>query len=494
MSYVICANLVIFVYLILALTLSVETVANRNSLRRFLELHLLWPCPEKLLVENTPSGFRFDTRDLITQEQYDEAVEDYSRKHHIDRETLEKEHLRVSQFSITRELGNSISNAIENFQKSRFPLTISFFIILGLAYVVLAINIKTNLAESVSPLIWGNRPLDHRSSELMKILWMIPPWTTIEKGLRLFFMLPFLVAVAILLLFACHNLVDSWMAPYTFLNNTFTVIVSLVITGSLFTVLYILHVTDVSKSYAAIGAFVASALWLGGRWFFTTYGAVSIYLNLRNFAFVPIALTWFYYFCAVFLFGIYVAHTLETPELSTMARFWEMRDITIHSRYTALSQWVRLDFLYRLAKNRHDEDPPPFIGINVKGDSADDIARHSRLSPPFVRECLLNMLAYHPDFFNVEVEGNRQYCRLRLPPEEVDVIPLITDCQDASRILKEMEGYDFGSFILAQYGPFWKAPSLMLSDVYSSCKSFEHKQRPSPADWKKQGETEEIFL
>jgi hypothetical protein len=366
------------------------------------------------------------------------------------------------------------------------------FLVLAIAYIALLLNIKTNLAESVSPLIWGNFPLAHRSSELMKMLWRIPHLNTISKRLSLFFMLPFLVAVALSLLFTGHKLVDGLVEPYTMLNDTFTILVSFGITGLLFTSLYKLHVDDISKTYAAVGGFVASALWLGGRWLFTNYGAVSLYLNLRNFAFVPIALTWFYYLCTVFLFGIYVSYTLENTNLSTIGRFWVTRDIAFHTHYTILSQWVRLDFLYRLARSRNEDYKPPFLGIAMKGDTADAIAKDSNLPGPFVREEILDMVAHHPTVFCVELEGNRQYCKLRFPPEEIDVIPLITDCQEGKNMLEEMENYDFAHFISQQYGLSWQTPPIKLSDVYKNYKEFQKRINPSLTDWK--GESEEILL
>jgi hypothetical protein len=486
MSYVLCANLIIFVYLFLAITISIEDlVESPSSVRRLLELHFFWPIPEKLLIKKAPIGFGLASGDLVNEYTYETALQEYCRKYKKDyfekykqnRKTVEDD-LEAIPFSITLELGRSFHDAFKIFYEHRrnFTLTLSFFAILAIAYIALLLNIKTNLAESVSPLIWGNLPLAHRSSEIMKILWRIPRFEVIKSRLYLFFMLPLLVAVALSVLFTCHKILDRFIIAYSLLNTTLTAVVSLIITAVLFTILYELHVAGISKWNAAIGAFVASALWLGGRWFFTTYGAVSLYRNLHNFAFVPIALTWFYYFCAVFLFGIYVAHTIEQPQLTSIARWWGMRDISIHNLYTNLAMWVRLDFLCRLAFNRNDERRPPFIGINVKGDTADEIARFSRLSSAFVRESILDMIVRHPRTFCVEIEGNRQYCRLRLPPEEVDVIPLLCDPFESEKMLDEMEEYTMGKFISQNYKHCWNAPPLMLSEVYRSYKAFAEKE------------------
>lgn len=486
MSYVLCANLIIFVYLFLAITISIEDlVESPSSVRRLLELHFFWPMPEKLLVKKAPIGFGLASGDLISEYKYELALQEYCQKYKKDyfdkykqnRKTVEDD-LEAVPFSITLELGRSIHDAFKNFYEHRrnFALTLSFFLILGIAYIALLLNIKTNLAESVSPLIWGNLPLANRSSEIMKILWRIPRFDVIKSRIYLFFMLPLLLAVALSLLFTCHKVLDRFITAYSPLNTILTAMVSLIITAVLFTILYELHVSGISKWNAAVGAFVASALWLGGRWFFTTYGAVSLYRNLHNFAFVPIALTWFYYFCAVFLFGIYVAHTMEQPQLTSIGRWWAMRDISIHNLYTNLAMWVRLDFLCRLAFNRNDERRPPFIGINVKGDTADEIARLSHLPSAFVRESILDMIVRHPRTIFTEIEGNRQYCRLRLPPEEVDVIPLLCDPAESERMLGEMEDYAMGKFISQRYKHCWNAPPLMLSEVYQTYKVFEEKE------------------
>lgn len=486
MSYVLCANLIIFIYLFLALTIAIEPFASVSSVRRLLELHLLWPFPEKLYIEKAPTDFRLSVGDVVVVEEYEAAIQQYCAKHKKERKNVEEKDVKCNEFSITLKLGESIVDATQTFldKRQNFPLGVNFFIILGIAYTALLLNIKTNLAESVSPFVWGNLPLANRSSDIGKILWRLPDENVLRSRMYLFFMLPLLTAVATALLFTFHKLVDYLITPYSPGNTIITGCISLVITTFLFASLYELHVSGISKRNAGIGAFVAAALWLGGRWLFTKYTAVSLYRTLQNFAFVPIALTWFYYFCAVFLFGIYVAYTLENPNLSSVARWWTMRDISIHNLYTFLSTWLRLDFLCRLVRSRNEESRPPFIGINVPGDAADDIARVCSLPPVFVRECILDMLTRHAQTFCIEVEGNRQYCKLRLPPEEVDVIPLLHDPQEVDKMLGEMEQYEFGQFIMAKFGPFWNVQALKLSEVYRAYKAFQEKQRIIAAEEK----------
>ena len=504
MSYVLCANLIVFVYLFWAVTISVEDLfESSSSVRRLLELHFFWPMPEKFLIKKAPSGFRYTTGDLVSDQKYEAALQEYCRTHKKDyyekylkdRQTVEDD-LEAVPFSITLELGRNIHDTTKNFyeQRRKFPLTIGFFVILAIAYIALLLNIKTNLAESVSPLIWGNLPLANRVSEIMKILWRIPHFGVVKSRLYLFFMLPLLVAIAVSVLFTCHKVLDRFTPAYSPLNTILTAIVSWIITGFLFTGLYELHVTGISKLNAAFGAFIASGLWLGGRWFFTTYGALSLYRNLQNLAFVPIALTWFYYFCAVFLFGIYVANTTENPQLSTIARWWSMRDITFHHQYSMLSVWVRLDFLCRLALNRYEEHRPPFVGINVKGDTADEIARSAHLPPTFVRECILDMIVRHPRTFYIEVEGNRQYCKLKSPPEEVDIVPLLTDPAEAEKLMAEMERYEIAPFVWDLYKHSWNAPPLILSDVYRSYKSFQEKYRAALSEKNQEAQSSLPFL
>ena len=495
MSYVLCANLIIFVYLFMAISISIDIFDNPASVRRLLELHFLWPKQEKILIKKAPVGFTVTPGDMVLVKKYQKALDQYCQRNNTSEEKLQKNgDLDIEHFSITKALSGSICRAIKTFSRNkRFPLTVSFFVILAIAYIALLLNIKTNLAESVSPLIWGNVPLSNRNSEIMKLLWRIPHPNAIKSRLYLFFMLPLLVAIAISVLFTCHKLVDNHLStPYTSTNTIITALTSFIISGFLFTGMYSLHVSGISKGHAAIGGFIASGLWLGGRWLFTTFAALSLYRNLRNFAFVPIILTWLYYFCSVFLFGIYVAHTLENPNLSPTARWWTMRDISLHHRYSNLSSWVKLDFLCRLARSRYEEYRPPFIGINITGDTADEIAHDALLHPAFVRECILEMVAHHPRIFFVELEGNRQYCKLRIPPEEVNVVPILTDCQDLERIKNEFEDYDFGHFVMEHYNNTWQAPPLMLSNVYRNYKEFQEKQRSFLIELR--DDTEEIFL
>lgn len=454
-------------------TISIDPIESRSSARRFLELHFLWPIKEKLFIEEIPSDFGLRLGSIVTKSTFRAKLKMYCRKNNTDEATLKEEgKLKLIKFSITQELGKAIHEATRTFKAEKTrkisPLGAGFFVLLFIAYIALLLNIKTNLAESVSPLIWGNLPLQNRRSEIMKILWRIPSFEVIKSRAQLFIALPTLVVLTIILLSAAQKyIIDALMMPYSTVSIAFTAIFSLIVTTIMFTALYKLHVSGISRRNAAFGAFVAAALWLGGRWFFTTYGAVSLYRNLRNFAFVPIFLTWFYYFCTVFLFGLYVSHTLENPNLSYTARAWAMRDISCVDRYARLSTWVRLDFLYRLAMNRYQEYPPPFIEINARSDTADEIASDSYLPPTFVRECILIMISNHKEVFHIGIEGNRQYCTLKCPPEEVDIIPLLMDPQNSQRLINEMEEYNFGHFILNNFGLYWSDKKVMLSDVYN---------------------------
>ncbi len=486
LSYVLCANLIIFVYLFMTIgvTITIDPLVSPSSTRRFLELHFLWPATEKMLLEKLPENFGINEGNLVTIERYQEALQEYCKKNNTTQAILiEEERLKVNRFSITAALGSTIHEAVRTFYDAKNktkinPLGAGFFIALGIAYFALILSIKTNLAESVSPIVWGNIPIASRRSEIMKILWKIPNPGVIKSRAYLFFMLPILVTMTITVLSAGHKLVDILWEPYSFGNIIVIAIFSLLITALLFMSLYELHVSGISKKNAAIGALIAAALWLGGRWFFTTYGALSLYRNLRNFAFIPIFLTWFYYFCTVFLFGLYVAQTLQDPNLSMTARAWAMRDIAFNNRYNFASTWVRLDFLYRLALSRYEEYRPPFLGIKVEEDCAAEIAKKSNLAPSFVRECILEMIVNHRRFFHIEVEGNRQYCKLKVPAEEVDVIPLLIDPQDAQNMIEEeMPGYTFGNYILQSYGTLWNVKPLLLCEVYHNYKKFEEQKK-----------------
>ncbi len=485
LSYVLCANLIIFVYCILSigLTIAIDPLVLPSSCRRFLELHFLWPAPDKIFLEKVPPGFPLIQGSMVPVDQYEKALAEYSAQYNIPPSELKDENkLKAPRFSITAELGNSLHSAIQVFYDPKGrpkmqPLGIGFFTAIGIAYFALLLSIKTNLAESVSPLIWGNLPLANRKSEIMKILWRIPDTDVIKTRVYLFFMLPVLIVMAIALMSYGYYIID-WLLPLYSRSNTIVgAILSWIITTALFASLYLLHVTGISKKNAIWGALIASALWLAGRWFFTTYGAVSLYRNLRNFAFIPMFLTWFYYFCTVFLFGLYVSDTLENPNLSSTSRSWVMRDISIVNRYGVLSVWIRLDFLYRLAKSRYEEYRPPFLGIKVEDDTAAEIARKSNLHPSFVRECILEMLVRHKRSFHIEVEGNRQYCKLKFPPDEVEVNELLTDPEDIRLMLDEMDQYSFGQFIFHQYGTRWQAKPLMLSDVYHAYQDFAEKNQ-----------------
>ena len=480
LSYILCANLIMFVYLFMTIgvTITLDPLVSPNATRRFLELHFLWPTAEKLLIKKAPPNFGLPVGDLLTTEKFEKILKNYCQRNELDRAALiEKGDLQIDKFSITTQLGSNIYEAIRTFydekEKTKInPLGAGFFIILAIAYFALSLSIKTNLAESVSPLVWGNLPVAHRRSEIMKILWRIPAPKALKTRVYLFFMLPILVTITITILSAGHKFFDLFLERYSTGNIIVTVTFSLFITTCLFTALYELHVTGISKRNAAIGAFIAASLWLGGRWLFTTFSAVSLYRNLRNFAIIPIFLTWFYYFCTVFLFGLYVAHTIQNPNFSSTARSWAMKDIYLTDRYAILSKWIRLDFLCRLASNRYEEFPPPFIGTKVEYDCAADIARKSNLPPTFVRECILTMIVRHRKIFHIEVEGNRQYCKLKNPPEETEVMSLLVDSEDIESMKSEMQEYNFATFITKNYGYFWNSPAVMLSQVYQDYKLF----------------------
>lgn len=481
LSYVLFVNMIIFIYMamIIGVTITIGPLVAPSNMRRFLELHFLWPMPEKIWLKKAPETFAIPVGEIVSQYEYNAALGKYCTENNITPQDLEGRVERV-KFSITKSLGDEIYDAIRAFylqkdNKDIQPLGAGFFIALGIAYVALLLSIKTNLAESVSPIIWGNLPLENRRSEIMKILWRIPDTNLVKSRLYLFFMLPILLTFTVTLMSAGHALVDKMMDSYSTGNILVTALVSWLMTTALFATLYELHVSGISKKNALLGAMIAAALWLGGRWFFTTYGAVSLYRNLRNFALIPMILTWFYYFCTVFLFGLYVADTCQNPNLTPTARAWVMRDIGWNNRYAALSTWIRLDFLYRLALNRYEEHRPPFICIKYEEDTAVEIARASNIHHSFVRECILEMIIRHNKTFVVEKEGNRQYCKLKYPPEEIEVTELLTDEQENLRVLEEMEGYTFGKFIAQSYGTRWQPKPLKLSEVYAMYKEFSQK-------------------
>jgi hypothetical protein len=145
------------------------------------------------------------------------------------------------------------------------------------------------------------------------------------------------------------------------------------------------------------------------------------------------------------------------------------------NRYGILSQWIRLDFLYRLAVSHYEEVRPPFIGIKNDNDTAMEIATESHVHPVFIRECILTMILHHPNSFIITEKGNRQFCTLKIPPEEIDVLTLVQDEQDKAGMLAEMEDYAFVHFLQEKH-KFWNAPTLLLSEVYKEysniCKEF----------------------
>lgn len=483
LSYVLFVNLILFVYMamIIGVTMTIGPLVAPSNMRRFLELHFLWPVPEKIWLKKAPEGFPIPIGDIVNQYEYNAALGEYCAKNNITPQELEGRVERV-KFSITKSLGDEIYNAIRAFYSHKDssdiqPLGAGFFVGLAIAYFALLLSIKTNLAESVSPIIWGNLPLENRRSEIMKILWRLPDTNLIKTRIYLFFMLPILLTFIVTIMSAGHAFVDKMMDSYSTGNILVTAFVSWLMTTTLFATLYELHVSGISKKNALLGAMIAAALWLGGRWFFTTYGAVSLYRNLRNFALIPMCLTWFYYFCTVFLFGLYVADTLQNPNLTPTTRAWVMRDIIWNNRYATLTPWIRLNFLYRLALNRYEEYRPPFICIKYEEDAAVEIARRSNLHHSFVRECILEMITRHRKVFLVEKEGNRQYCKLKCPPEEVEVTELLTDEQEIHQILSEMPDYLFGHFIIQTYGTRWQAKTLLLSQVYTMYKEFFAKKQ-----------------
>ncbi len=476
LSYILCVNLVVFVYIFLS-NPTLDPPESSFSTKRFLELHFLWPTPPKYLIQAVPDGFSVRGGDIISQNNF------FTLRREIEAKLpeLEREDFQYVEFSLSSKLGEVMWDATQNFfnlkKQEIIPSGIgtSFWIILMIAYLALLLNLKTNLAESVSPLIWGNLPLNNRRSQILKILWRIPSFNVIKSRIYLLCILPILVLLAITLLSWCHRGIDKMVVPYSTMNTALTASISFIITGLMFATLYKINVSGISRRNALIGAFLAAALWLGGRWLFTSYAGASLYRNLRNFAFIPMFLTWFYYLCSVFLFGLYVSHTLENPELTSTGRSWAMRDFTVGNRYTTLSMWLRLDFLYQLARNRYEEYPPPFISIKLGEDTADEIAQKSNLPPHFVRECILEMITQHPEAFSIEVSGNKQYCRLKLPPEEVEVISLLIDEGDIRTMHQEMEQYTFGNFVMERFGAKWNSSPICLDTIYQDYKAFSAK-------------------
>lgn len=475
LAYILCVNLVVFVYLSLTMgaAVFVAPLEDPDAATRFMELHFLWPVKVKRLLRTVPPNFGASRGDLVTQKEYEELLHKYCEKNQTTRENVEKEDLKYTHFSITRKMGYAFHQAVRDFydQHGEFLPGAGFFIVLAIAYIALLLNLKTNLAEGVSPLIWGNLPVSNRKSQIMKILWRIPSMQTVKNRLSAFFMLPLLFILTIIALSAGQKGIDKLIEPYTLFNNLFTAFISLIITSLLFFILYKINISGISRKSLFIGAFAAATLWIGGRWWFTTFPVNSLYKNLRNFAFIPIFLSWFYYFCVVFLFGTYVSQTCEYVKLSNAGRAWIMRDITFLQQYGTLSKWVRLDFLFRLAQNRNEEYPPPFIGVQITGDTADEIARNSYLPAPFVRESILEMVTCYPEIFYIELDGNRQYCKLKLPPEEVDVRMLVID-KNHKLLSADAETYQFGNFISDNYAHTWNAKGLYLSEVYDTYKKY----------------------
>ncbi len=481
LAYVLCANLIIFVYLFMTIgvTITLDPLVSPSETRRFLEIHFLWPSPEKILLDTIPDKFGLLEGSLVSDTRYQRYLSEYCTKYNTTEEKLKAENkLKVTEFSITDALGTTIYKSTRTFyeEKNKIkinPLGAGFFFILAIAYYILLLSIKTNLSESVTPLVWGNLPISHRGSRIQKLLWRVPPIHILMPFIFMFLMLPILATITITLMSSTHKIIDVFLERYSFSNVFLSTCFSLLFTTLMFMFFYKLFVSLVSYKSAAWGAFIAAVFWLGGRWYFTTFSAVSLYRNLRNFALVPIFLTWFYYFCAVFLVGIVIAHTMDTPKLTYTSRCWLMRDLSCMNRYGVLSQWIRLDFLYRLAVSHYEEVRPPFIGIKLEDDTALEIATASNLHSHFVRECILIMLLHHANDFIVEEQGNKQYCRLKNPPEEVNVLSLIVDPQDIQELLDEMKSYTFYQYIQEKH-KLWNAPRLLLSDVYKQYKDFKN--------------------
>ena len=146
LSYVLCANLIIFVYLFMTIgiTVAIDPLVSPSSARRFLELHFLWPSEEKILIEENPMGFKLNPGNLVTAEEYQEALSEYCKKYNLDVATIQEEgKLKVSNFSITASLGKAMHEATRTFYNRNTiitPLGFGFFIILGIAYFALILR------------------------------------------------------------------------------------------------------------------------------------------------------------------------------------------------------------------------------------------------------------------------------------------------------------------------------------------------------------------
>ncbi|RME73869.1 MAG: YihY/virulence factor BrkB family protein [Planctomycetota bacterium] len=512
LAYVFCANLVLFLYILLGfnITSSINPFHSEFSSQRFLEVHFLWPMEAKVLIKETAPGFSLYEGAVVSQEQFQRAVKKY------EREYKKKPAIKTEPFSIGKRLGKRAHENLMNFQKqiSNSWIGAPIFVLFVIAYIALLLSTTNILGEVDTPLIRGNMPLFVRQGQLTRWRWIVPSWRTIKNHIGILFMLPMVSLAIVGLITGLQSQLDRFINPYGDVNLAITIGISFFLITALFFVFYKFSLSEISNIKLLVGAIIASGFWLLGRWLFTTFTAVSFERSLHNFVFIPLLLTWLYYFCVIFIVGAHIAHTLEYPYLSSVARMWIRKEVVSHYHFSRLANWIKIEFLLELARLWHDPKAKKKelilrIGKKKKKSSediADKIAKHCHLHPTFVREVLLEMIVKHmfliertfrnrkKDFRQEEIKAkevedcyfkvesdNRftQKCQLLKAPKMIPLRVLLEETKkEREEVLPEVEDYEIPYFVEDHY----HLPEMSLEDLYQKALEeglFDNKEEKS---------------
>ena len=458
LAYVFSANLVLFTYLLLSFNVfsQINPFHSVTSGQRFLEIHFLWPLGEQVLIVQAPPGFPLREGVVVSPSQLEQAKQEYKKKlGHPPKDLITK------PYSITRRLAARAQENLREFQKQGQGGSVGWliFLFLIIAYISLFLTTTASLAEMDTPLIRGNLPVQNRYTSLSRFRWYLPSLNTIRLHAFLLLALPTLSGFIIAGIFMFQiAVIDRIFPPYTGVNTALSLLISFFLILMLFFIFYKSSLSDISTYNLFLGAVFASSLWLAMRWFLTKYTAVSLETTLHNFVFVPLMVTWLYFFCAIFILGAQLSHILEYPYLTPVARSWIRRDAMAFPLLAILEQWVRLDFLLRLAHQWHGQGKEVFIRIGKKRsqsllDVADEIASHCHLHPSFVRDVLLELLTEYTQPPSGEVKNRvlfevvtkkrvkKQLCYLKIPPSQIDLQEVLEDEQRYENLLQEYRHY-----------------------------------------------------
>lgn len=484
LAYVLCANLILFVNLVLGFVSFINPFQTDTSSQRFMEVHFLWPMEDQILVTQAPLGFRIREGAVVGKQEYLEALDLYKEKYQRNPK------IEIQTFSVTRSLGERAHKSLSAFYGKNGASSsygIGIFILFSLAYVALLLATTTALAEVDTPIVRGNVPLILRESTFTRMKWYMPTLSSIKMHAGLFLLIPTVSALIIGALSWVQVYIDRYINPYSNANMVIVLSLSFVIVTSLFFIFYYYSLSEISGSNLFIGALIASGMWLLGRWFFTTYTAVSFERSLHNFAFVPMIMTWLYYFCAVFIVGAHVSHTLQYSYLSPVARAWIRKEADSHSQFTRMANWIKVDFLLRLAHTYYNKKEKEIVIREGKKrgphstDVADDIALYSQMHPSFVREILLDMVVKDMNLerqekkkeeiktknaglglFKIKVEPRKQKCYLNKEPWEVNVSFLLHNLPEEKHLQEDLEDYEIPDY----YKQYFSLNSIMLDRLY----------------------------